>query len=62
MLKLYTYHNSICSQKTLITLSEKDLSFETQDIDLLRTSNSSPGISRSIPRGSCRRSITMGRW
>jgi hypothetical protein len=36
MLKVYSYYNSICTQKVFITLAEKRLDYTTQNVDLFR--------------------------
>jgi glutathione S-transferase len=51
MLKLYTYHNSICTQKALITLDEKGLPFETQYVDLFKNEQFQPWYLAVNPKG-----------
>ena len=51
MLKLYTGHNSICTQKAFITLDEKGLPFETQYVDLFRNEQFQPWYLAVNPKG-----------
>ncbi len=51
MLELYKAGNSICTQKVLITLAEKGLSFTTRDIDLFRGEQYSPEYLAINPKG-----------
>ena len=51
MLKLYTYHNSICTQKALITLAEKAVSYETHHVDLFTNEQFQPWYLAINPKG-----------
>jgi len=51
VLKLYRYKNSICTQKVLITLDEKKLPFETQDVNLFLNEQYSPEYLKINPKG-----------
>ncbi len=51
MLKLYRAGNSICTQKVLITLAEKWLQYETQDIDLFNNEQYRPEYLAINPKG-----------
>jgi glutathione S-transferase len=51
MLKLYKAGNSICTQKVLITLGEKGLTYETQDVDLFNNQQYSPAYLAINPKG-----------
>lgn len=51
MLKLYSYHNSICTQKVLITLAEKGQAFTTQNVDLFRNEQFAPWYLAINPKG-----------
>lgn len=51
MLKLYTANNSICTQKVLIALAEKDLAYETHIIDLFRNEQYAPWYLAINPKG-----------
>ena len=51
LIKLYKARNSICTQKVLITLAEKALSFETQDIDLFNNEQYRPEYLAINPKG-----------
>lgn len=51
MLKVYSYINSICTQKVFITLAEKGLGYETRNIDLFRGEQFSPQYLRINPKG-----------
>ncbi len=51
MLKLYTAQNSICTQKVLITLAEKGLSYETQKVDLFKNEQYRPEYLKINPKG-----------
>jgi len=44
MLKLFTAHNSICTQKVFLTLIEKDLRWTSQYIDLFNNEHIGPNI------------------
>lgn len=51
MLKVYSFFNSICTQKVYITLAEKRLPYETQTVDLFRNQQYSPEYLRIHPKG-----------
>jgi len=51
MLKLYKFGNSVCAQKVLMTLDEKGLDFETQDINLFKNEQYNPEYLKLNPKG-----------
>jgi glutathione S-transferase len=51
MLKLYSYFNSICTQKAFITLAEKAIAFETRNIDLFKNEQFKPDYLKINPKG-----------
>ncbi len=51
MLKVYSYYNSICTQKVFITLAEKALDYTTQNVDLFRNEQFSPEYLKINPKG-----------
>lgn len=51
MLKVYSYFNSICTQKVFITLAEKRLDYTTQNVDLFRNEQFSPQYLKINPKG-----------
>jgi len=51
MLKVYSYHNSICTQKVFITLAEKGIGYSTQNVDLFRNQQFSPEYLKINPKG-----------
>jgi glutathione S-transferase len=51
MLKLYSYDNSICTQKVFITLAEKGILYETQNVDLFKNEQFQPDYLKINPRG-----------
>jgi glutathione S-transferase len=51
MLKVYSYYNSICTQKVFITLAEKGIDYTTQNIDLFRNEQYSPAYLKINPKG-----------
>ena len=51
MLTLYTFHNSICTQKVFITLAEKDLTFDEQLINLFAGEQYDPEYLKLNPKG-----------
>lgn len=51
MLKVYSYFNSICTQKVFITLAEKGLDYTTQNVDLFRNEQFSPEYLKINPKG-----------
>jgi glutathione S-transferase len=51
MLKLYSYFNSICSQQLFITLAEKGLRYEVQNVDLFTNEQFKPAFLKINPKG-----------
>jgi glutathione S-transferase len=51
MLKVYSYFNSICTQKVFITLTEKGIDYSTQNVDLFRNEQFSPAYLKINPKG-----------
>ena len=51
MLKLFTAHNSICTQKVFLTLLEKDLPWISEYIDLFNNEQYRPDYLRLNPKG-----------
>ena len=51
MLKVYSYYNSICTQKVFITLAEKAVRYTTQNVDLFRNEQFSPEYLKINPKG-----------
>ena len=51
MLTLYTFHNSICTQKVFITLAEKDLRYEEKLINLFTAEQFDPEYLKINPKG-----------
>ena len=51
MLKVYSYFNSICTQKVFITLAEKALPYTTQNVDLFKNEQFSPEYLKINPKG-----------
>lgn len=51
MLKVYSYFNSICTQKVFITLGEKGIPYTTQNVDLFRNEQFSPEYLKINPKG-----------
>jgi glutathione S-transferase len=51
MLKVYSYFNSICCQKVFITLAEKNLPYEVQNVDLFTNEQFKPEYLRINPKG-----------
>src|SRR6202142_3957233 len=51
MLKVYNYFNSICTHKVFITLAEKGLPFETQNVDLFKNEQFKPEYLKINPKG-----------
>ena len=51
MLKVYSYFNSICTQKVFITLAEKGIDYATQNVDLFRNEQFSPEYLKINPKG-----------
>ena len=51
MLMVFTGRNSICTQKVLITLFEKNLPFETKRVDLFKNEQYDPEYLKYNPKG-----------
>ena len=51
MLKVYSYFNSICTQKVFITLAEKGIAYTTQNVDLFRNEQFLPAYLKINPKG-----------
>ena len=51
MLTLYTFHNSICTQKVFITLAEKGLDFDEELVNLFAAEQYSPEYLKINPKG-----------
>jgi glutathione S-transferase len=51
MPKLYTAHNSICTQKVFLTLIEKGLPWTSEDIDLFKNEQYRPEYLKLNPKG-----------
>jgi len=51
MLKLFTAHNSICTQKVFLTLIEKDLAWTSEYIDLFKNQQYRPDYLKLNPKG-----------
>lgn len=51
MLTLYTFHNSICTQKVFITLAEKGLSYDEHLINLFAAEQFDPAYLKLNPKG-----------
>jgi ganglioside-induced differentiation-associated protein 1 len=51
MLKVYSYFNSICTQKVFITLAEKGIDYVTQNVDLFRNEQFSSDYLKINPKG-----------
>ncbi|MCZ6764613.1 MAG: glutathione S-transferase family protein [Alphaproteobacteria bacterium] len=51
MLKLYTARNSICTQKVFITLDEKSLAFDTEQVNLFTNEQYDPEYLKLNPKG-----------
>jgi glutathione S-transferase len=51
MLKLFTAHNSICTQKVFLTLIEKDLAWTSEYIDLFNNEQYRPEYLKLNPKG-----------
>lgn len=51
MLKLFTAHNSICTQKVFLTLIEKDLPWTSEYIDLFNNEQYRPEYLKLNPKG-----------
>jgi hypothetical protein len=48
---VYSYFNSICTQKVFITLAEKDIAYETQNVDLFKNEKFTPQYLKINPKG-----------
>ena len=51
MLKVYSFFNSICTQKVFITLAEKGIDYATQNVDLFKNEQFSPEYLKINPKG-----------
>ena len=51
MLTLYTFHNSICTQKVFITLAEKGMECEEETVNLFAAEQYSPAYLKINPKG-----------
>lgn len=51
MLKLYTARNSICTQKVFVTLDEKSLDYEMQNVNLFTNEQYDPEYLKLNPKG-----------
>jgi glutathione S-transferase len=51
VLKVYSYFNSICTQKVFITLAEKELPYATQNVDLFTNEQFKPDYLKINPKG-----------
>jgi len=51
MLTLYKYRNSICTQKVLITLAEKQIPYDTVEINLFKSEQYNPVYLKINPKG-----------
>lgn len=51
MLKLYSFMNSICTQKVFITLAEKGVPYEVQTVNLFANEQFSPAYLKIHPKG-----------
>jgi glutathione S-transferase len=51
MLKVYSYFNSICTQKVFITLAEKGIDYTTQNVDLFKNEQYAPEYLKINPKG-----------
>jgi glutathione S-transferase len=51
VIKVYSYFNSICTQKVFITLAEKKLAYETQNVDLFTNEQFKPEYLKINPKG-----------
>ena len=51
MLTLYTFHNSICTQKVFITLAEKGLDYEEKLVNLFAAEQFDPEYLKLNPKG-----------
>jgi glutathione S-transferase len=51
MIKVYSYFNSICTQKVFITLAEKGIAYDTQNVDLFTNEQFKPAYLKINPKG-----------
>ena len=51
MIKVYSYFNSICAQKVFITLAEKGIAYDTQNVDLFKNEQFKPEYLKINPKG-----------
>lgn len=51
MLTLYTFHNSICTQKVFITLAEKEIGYDEKLVNLFKAEQFSPEYLKLNPKG-----------
>ena len=51
MLTLYTFHNSICTQKVFITLAEKGLAYDEELVNLFAAEQYGPEYLKINPKG-----------
>jgi glutathione S-transferase len=51
MLTLYKYRNSICTQKVLITLAEKQIRYEAVEVNLFKNEQYNPDYLKINPKG-----------
>jgi glutathione S-transferase len=51
MIKVYSFFNSICTQKVFITLAEKGIAYDTQSIDLFKNEQFKPEYLKINPKG-----------
>ncbi len=61
MLTLYTFHNSICTQKVFITLAEKGLDYEEKLVNLFAAEQFDPEYLKLNPKGVVPTLIHAGR-
>jgi len=51
MIKVYSFFNSICTQKVFITLAEKGIPYDTHNIDLFKNEQFKPEYLKINPKG-----------
>ena len=51
MIKMYSYNSSICCQKVYITLAEKQLAYDSHDVNLFTNEQFSPAYLKINPNG-----------
>jgi len=54
MIKVYSFFNSICAQKVFITLAEKGIPYDTQNIDLFKNEQFKPEYLKGTSKNSSR--------